>query len=524
MKKILINTLLQEILQENYALIDIEQHYNLYLLKGQAVLNTLDWTPFCEDSFEIIDKTQRVLATVLPKYKLMIVGTLQQGLSGTLLAQQKEVLQLLYYLPYHLLVFGSSYSLQENMQLASFNRKLQAFIFPTKDDNMSTKLALKSSTKSLVATTKMKVSYIHSLDTLMKTISKLNDPFKQPSTAVSATQDEWKVYYKKPEGLKINTEYWEDYWFFIYERLNIYYKRVVMNQEAPWTKDSILANYKFTNAIRDLDKLTIFYIQNVLAHIDTDTNIELTTRKKEVVLNTMIYRLFCKLDTWNLFGYLHLDTWDKQWSTAKPLLRKRKQAGEPIFTDAYFVNSLVAINEKGVLTGDKLENAIKLIEYWHDNLDTIYENAIEKPDTMEQQLKYLRTVKCVGGFTAYEYACDWTLCHRYTKNILVPWTDDSYTNVGPGAKAGMDYVFQSKGNLSYLECIIYLRSICGKEMKKRGYNLHLPNGWTDVNLRVIEHCLCELSKYIKIKLNVGKPRIKFTPSTSDVNQLRYCEL
>lgn len=333
----------------------------------------------------------------------------------------------------------------------------------------------------------------------------------------------WFNRYSKPDSsVRINPDNFDTYWYFIAERMNIYWKRVVELQPQPWTNDKILQNYRFTNVVRDMDKLSIYVKKNILDKIDEPCD-DLVKREKEILLNIMIFRLFVKVETWECIGFLTLDNFDKQWKKACENLRARKNSGQSMFTSAYYVCGLWTPMSKKELH-DKTENAIILIEnYWLPKLDEIYHHA--KSDSMGDFMKFMSSLSNVGAFTAYEYACDLGMITRYCKHHLVDWTNDYDTNVGPGAKRGLDYIFEDLGNLSYYEAILYLRSIWKHELQKRGYYdkfiKQLPkemNG--DIDLRVIEHCLCETSKYNKAKLGGGRPKESFKPRTQDLNSLK----
>lgn len=334
----------------------------------------------------------------------------------------------------------------------------------------------------------------------------------------------WYEHYKVPnEKVKVHKKNFELYWYWIVERMNMYHKRIVQGLPKPWTKDPILQHYRFTNALRDLDKLTIYYIENILKKID-ERRVNLKQRKKEVVLNTMIYRLFVKVETWELIGFLTLDNWDKQWELAKKKLRSRRASGEPMFTASYYVNDLKAANPNPETNSNKTENAICLIEFWKEHIDEITDNVINLP-TMKDLLVYLQTLPCVGHFSSYEYICDWAMCHRYTANYLFPYTDDSYVNVGPGNKKGLDFLFIDRGNLSYIECDMYLRSIWKVQMKRMGvyeqFVQQLPSVFEgQINLRTIEHASCENQKYLNAYYGTGRPKTTFTPKTVDLDELR----
>lgn len=321
-----------------------------------------------------------------------------------------------------------------------------------------------------------------------------------------------------PTKVKIRQEFLDEYWWWIHERQNIWYKRVILEQPAPWTDDPILREYKFTNAIRDLDRLTIYYIDNLLSKLEDNEQ-----SKKNLIYNTMVYRLFCRIDTWEEIGYLDLfNDFETQLERAKANLRKRREEGHPMFTNAYYVNDLKAANPNPETNSNKTENAICLMEMWAEDIDRIYQKGFVEAKNMEEQLVFFQTLTCVGDFTAYEWACDFCLAERYRGIKLVNWDDDSFTNVGPGAKRGLNWIFEDLGNMTHLQALFWLRSIAKSEFERLGYDktMKWPEKVKDFNLRIIEQSACELQKYWKAKYGKGRPKMKFKPQTTDVSYLK----
>src|SRR5258706_15228485 len=64
--------------------------------------------------------------------------------------------------------------------------------------------------------------------------------------------------------LKPNEEELKDFWYFVQERHNIYYKRFVKKEPKPWTKDRVLRDYFFTNVYRELDRGSLYLIDNII--------------------------------------------------------------------------------------------------------------------------------------------------------------------------------------------------------------------------------------------------------------------
>jgi hypothetical protein len=326
---------------------------------------------------------------------------------------------------------------------------------------------------------------------------------------------DWSQYYKAPDK-KVTVDKFglKQFFYWIHERQEIWNKRVNLELPAPWTDDEILRTYKFTHACRDLDRLSIYYIRNLLSNLENTEK-----SKKELVLNTMIYRLFCKIETWELIGYIHLDEWNEKWEAAKKAVINRKKSGQPVFTDAYFVYTMWTIQDDPTIH-DKVLNALKLIEMWKDDLDDIY-NHVVKSKNMRELVEYYSSLPCVGKFNAYEFVCDFAWAKKYRNIDLVKWSIDSYTSVGPGAKKGLGYIFKESGNLSDIECIIYLRSVVRHYLTEYGFDdLKLPPDTPYLDMRCIEHSLCEYSKYRRTYDGTGRPRVKYVQKTFDNKELK----
>lgn len=538
-----------------------------------------------EDTFEItyeVEGKPKVMATVCPNHKWLFLGSYKTKCGGLdsyrTTEQTKDSLRMLWYLPYNVLLEGilastvfSTYSdlFKELNKDNSRDVTIASLIPPLetcfdrismrnggkeiKKEQVSRKyeivkrnqekfkkegfkclqldnsgIKLEDTRKwfldSLGSTTvESTTEHNNSPEVTTKNASKLLDEVFLPDKS-DIEGYPWYKYYKEPDDtVKINKEYFDRYWNFITERMNIYWKRVVLQQPAPWTEDSILRNYKFTNVLRDMDRLSIYARKHILSKMDEPCD-DLEKRKKEVIFNTMIFRLFVKIETWECIGFLYLDTFDEQWELACERLRARRKSGEPIFTSAYFVYTLLPASPSPD-NHDKTENAINLIRnFWYPKLDEIYD--VVTTSDMGTMIDYLSTeISCVGRFNAYECACDFGMITRYCKNHIVSWDNDSYTNVGPGAERGINWVFEDKGNLSDFECIIYLRAIWKHELQRLGtyeqFVNQLPKEMNkDIDLRVIEHCLCETQKYNKALTETGRPREKFTPQTKNLDELK----
>jgi hypothetical protein len=83
-------------------------------------------------------------------------------------------------------------------------------------------------------------------------------------------------------------------WQWIRERYRVHLLKDVQQLPAPWTDDSVVANFRFTNVRREHDKETRWLIANIAF------NNELTLEEK--VLNSILFRSWNRSDTFELFG------------------------------------------------------------------------------------------------------------------------------------------------------------------------------------------------------------------------------
>jgi hypothetical protein len=127
---------------------------------------------------------------------------------------------------------------------------------------------------------------------------------------------------------------YDTYWRFAAERQNIFFRRLE-GQPSPWTDDSILAEYKFTNAYRASDRVSQYLIRHVVYRKD------LPTSANEVFFRTMLFKLFNKIETWEAleaeFGSVTFE--DYSFERYDRVLSRAMAAGNRIYSAAYIMPS-----------------------------------------------------------------------------------------------------------------------------------------------------------------------------------------
>jgi len=280
----------------------------------------------------------------------------------------------------------------------------------------------------------------------------------------------------------------DEFWYFINERHNAYYKRFVLKQPAPWTNDRILLHYKFTNVYRELDRGTVYYLREI-------KNIPNTVEDR--LFPTIAYRLLNRVETFEKIGYIPIfDTYNRH--TLEFDLQKIKDKYEAVFTSAHSLPPA----PKG---GTKIDGYILML----DKLEKKYLNLVDelnKCTSLEKVWETVTSVEKVGPFYGYEIICDLIL----TKTI--PFTEDDWVNPGPGCKQGIDVIFKKNQRETYVDAIKKLRSEQREHFKRLGLDFKgYKNPGYELSLRSIEHSLCEYMKYWKVSRGLGRARLHFKP-------------
>lgn len=275
----------------------------------------------------------------------------------------------------------------------------------------------------------------------------------------------------------------ESFVWFVRERHRIYEKRAAM-KPRPWTKDPILATYKFCNVYRELDRVTRWISLHWRGpHI----------REEHLWFAMVIARLVNRPET--LAHMPFPGRWNRRAFVST--LHDRKAQGEKAFGGAYIVS-----------TGGKAMNKAEyLAEYVLDPMwrarDVIKPRA---GDSLYQFYSRLRAYDGMGSFMAAQVVADM----KYVDPLASARDWWTFAASGPGSRRGMHYVMgktprdakrwkeeEWKAALDELQTL--MRPCLKAAGMPRMHNQDLQN------------CLCEFSKWSRTKAGTGRPKSKFTP-------------
>lgn len=315
---------------------------------------------------------------------------------------------------------------------------------------------------------------------------------------------------------------------FVIDRYRIHKKKDVRGLSAPWTKNPVLQEFKFTNVRREHDRQTRYLIENIVM------NDELTLEDK--IVNCFMFRCWNNWDTLMDFGFPYLAKYiyDPDLKEKVRPLYKKLQIADPErlwWSNAYNQGGtkmawsypemeLATVRAKNIEKEEMIDLRPFHVGVWLKEL-----NIVEKLLSSNNQQECFEVIKSIKGFAdflAYQVFVDLTYIPEF------PFSENEFVVAGPGCKRGLDLIFKDKDGMTYEECMFWLRDVINRkwdslfraEQLKEfddGYPEYvpitlfedLPKYDRKMNVMSIENCMCELSKYVKAVNGTGRPRNKY---------------
>lgn len=270
----------------------------------------------------------------------------------------------------------------------------------------------------------------------------------------------------------------ERFFWWMEERHRIFLKKDMCLPRNHWTDDEILKTYRFTNPFRENDKTTVWFREKMRDPLNGDD---------AVLMATVIFRWFNLIETGEtlLANNLHVE-WNPE--IAREEIKKQPK---------YVTGGYIIKTPDGM---DKVDGVIWCINrVWPQReqlANDIRSNNLRGSWNTVMQFPYL------GAFMAYELITDLRHTHFLDK------ADDIYTwaNAGPGAMRGLNRIhgrplnFKSRKHNFTKEMHELL--LCSSDYIIKDF---LPR----LEMRDIEHSLCEFDKYERVRNGEGAPRGKY---------------
>lgn len=266
----------------------------------------------------------------------------------------------------------------------------------------------------------------------------------------------------------------DTYWRFATERQKIFFARL-RGEAPPWTSDLILRKHKFTNAYRASDRVSQYLIRNVI--YDT------TADPEDIVIRTLLFKLFNKLETWELL---------------------RREIGV-ISAREFSVRRFASVLNSALERGDRIYSAAYIMpngrgeKRKHDfHLSLIQQMLTDRLPAMVGACRQLRNVfdlllayPSIGPFLAFQFTID------LNYSPVINFSEMDFVVPGPGARDGMRKCFTSFGDYSEPDLIRFVTDQQETSFERLG--LDFQDLWgRPLHLIDCQNLFCEVDKYARV--------------------------
>jgi thymidylate kinase len=302
----------------------------------------------------------------------------------------------------------------------------------------------------------------------------------------------------------VPTVVYDTYWRFAAERQAIFFRRLD-GTPPPWTQDTVLDAHKFTNAYRASDRTSQYLIRRIIYRDD------LPSAATEVFFRVMLFKLFNKIETWQLLeaalGDITLASYS--FDAFDQVLSEALAAGKRIYSPAY----IMPPGGRALGHVRKHRNHLALIELMlGDELPA----RLSEFKTMQQAYELLLHYPTIGPFLAYQYVTDL----NYSE--LTHFTETEFAVPGPGARDGIQKCFTDRGGLNEPEILRFMADRQEREFERLGLSFQSLWG-RRLQLIDCQNLFCEVDKYSRVRHpdiagHSGRTRIKqrFVPNPHPV--------
>lgn len=324
-------------------------------------------------------------------------------------------------------------------------------------------------------------------------------PKNQPSLFGDLPEPEYCTDYSKATTYKRRIQCAAE---FIAERHNIFIRRN-SGQPKPWTTDPIMRAYRFCNIYRELDKVTVWIMENwIKPYADSDT----------LAARALIGRLINHPDTLQLM----LDTkgcnLESGFNQAKlwQLFQDIKASGNKLVTGAYIVNTIFPKTFQVVdgTKGDYIANFFTP-QVWANR--KVLQEGI-KSGSFKTTLDAMCQIHGVGRFIGNQAVVDLS----YTKHLSKAKDLNTTWSPGPGTCKGINWIVGEKmrpASEEMLEALTAYRNDVNEALSKQP---NFANDMKKLKTHIVpmtapnaSNSLCEMQKHLHMCLG-NRERLKNT--------------
>lgn len=290
-------------------------------------------------------------------------------------------------------------------------------------------------------------------------------------------------------------------WYWMSERQAIW-KRRADGLPRPWTHDLILQSFRFCNVFRELDKVTEWIRDEIRIPFEDHPHLWfMLAAARYINFPPTLAELMSLEGAWpSSRGF--------NPKNMTEVLDLRKTRGQQIYTGAYMIRAESDPRTPWYKwTKQRYVSEVVLGRLWEDR-DRI-SGLLKETKTLRGAWEILcRDSRYVGWgpFMTYEWVTDL----RWTRYLEDAEDKMSWANAGPGALRGIRRLKHPEFKLVGSESVTQKEALVVMEelLKEAPKNLPPEIGGL-LEMRDIEHSLCETDKYLRVFHGEGKPRSSY---------------
>lgn len=249
--------------------------------------------------------------------------------------------------------------------------------------------------------------------------------------------------------------------------------------EPPWTADPAIAGYRYCNVRREDDKVTRWIAANWRNK---------NTAHPNLVLAMVLARMVNWPESLEQIGFPN--KWDPD--RVKMILQLRQSTKQKTWSAAYMITTC----------GKRMSKEDYVVDHV---CGEAYRRAFswEPGDYLEDAHDILQGVDGLGSFLAAQVIADLKNIPGYPLAQAPDW--HTWSAPGPGSLRGLNWFFHDKpdGPITAKRYELKIQE-CWAEVKSL-----LPAALQDLHMQDFQNCLCEFSKYCRIRLGDGRVRSRY---------------
>ncbi len=267
---------------------------------------------------------------------------------------------------------------------------------------------------------------------------------------------------------------YDDYWRFAAERQAVYHRRLAQTSGS-LTNDPVISRYRFTNAYRASDRVSQYLIREV------QYGRGLSQEPREVFFRTLLFKIFNKIETWELLEDELLELTSNKLNLIPAILNTAMARGDRIYSAAYIMPAPPM--------GEKRKHANHILLLRQMLCGKLHEKLVNSK-SLEHAYNLLLAQPGFGKFLAFQYAID------LNYSSLMDHSEGEFVIAGPGALDGIAKCFDAP-EISAEEIIMHMVEIQDDEFARLGLNF---SGLFGRKLQPIDcqNLFCEISKYARV--------------------------